>query len=137
MPSLPSNEDFRDILQAMSVEGVETHFDYPPASIQPSDLPVAFPTLPGATLGERLVSCADENWQRTRGYVICLEAAMLDTNEQNYELLDPAMDNLEDALQDSFSTRVNFYDVNIGTGTYTVGGHNYWGVIASVTIRSY
>lgn len=138
MPSLPSNESFRDTMQAMTVDGVERHYDYPPPSINPGDLPAAFCLPPGANLGERVVSCINENITRSMGYVICLEAVALDNAEQNYDLIAPAMDNLEDALVTAFpSTVVNYYDYDMDTGTYNVGGHDYWSIIATVTIRSF
>lgn len=116
--------------------GVTTHLDYPPASIQPGDLPVAFCLPPGAGLGEYVVTCINENRTRTMGFVICLEAVALDNQEVNYDLIAPAMDNLESALDTALTSTANFYEYSMETGTYPVGGTDYWAVIAEVTVRS-
>ena len=136
MPTLMTNTAFRNAMQAMTVTGVQRHFDYPPASIQPGDLPAAFCLPPGADLGEYVMSCINENRMRSMGYVICLEAVALDNAEQNYDLIAPAMDNLESALNTALATTANFYEYSMETGTYAVAGHDYWAIIAQVTIRS-
>ena len=134
MPDLPTNAAFRDAMQTMTVTGVTTHYDYPPESL--GELPAAFCQLPGASLGEYAVSCINENRTRTIGYIICLEAVAQDKNEQNYELIATAMDNLETALHTTLATLANFYGYDITAGEYRVAGIAYWAIMASVTVRS-
>ena len=134
MPALPTNAAFRDALQAMTVTGVTTHYDYPPESL--GELPAAFCSLPTAGLGDYIVSCVNENRTRTMLYVICLEAGAQDKNEQNYELLAPAIDNLETALETTLATLANFYGYEITAGEVVVAGIAYWGITATITIRS-
>jgi len=136
MPTLPTNTAFRNAIQAMSVTGVTTHLDWPPGSIQPGDLPVAFCMPPGASLGDYQVTCINENRNRTMGFVICLEAVALDNAEQNYDLIAPAMDNLESAIDTALTSLANFYEYTLSSGTYGVGGTDYWAVIAEISIRS-
>jgi len=134
MPVLLTNTLFRDAMQAMTVTGVATHYDYPPESL--GELPAAFCLPPVSSLGDYVVSCIDQNKTRSMGYVICLEAAGQDQNEENYDLYAPAMDNLETALNTALGTAANFYQYEMTAGTYTVAGINYWAIIATVTIRS-
>lgn len=137
MPTLPSNTTFRNTMQALSVTGVTTHLDYPPPSIQPGDLPVAFCMPPTAGIGAFEVTCVNENKSRSMDYVVCLEAVALDNAEQNYDLIAPAMDNLEAALDAALGpTYANFYEYSMATGTQVVGGVSYWAIIATVSIRS-
>ena len=136
MPALPSNTSFRNTMQAMTVTGVQRHFDYPPGSIQPGDLPAAFCMPPGADLGEYVMTCVNENRTRTMTFVICLEAVALDNAEQNYDLIAPAMDNLESALDTALTSVANWYEYSMETGTIPVGGTDYWAITAEVTIRS-
>ena len=136
MPDLPTNAAFKTALESMTVTSVVVHKGYPPASIQPSDLPLAFLELPSSDLGEYVVSCMLNNKSRTMRYIVCLEASGLGTQEQNYDLIAPAMDNLETALDTALSTLANFYTYDMSTGTYTVGGTDYWAIITTVSVRS-
>jgi len=131
-----SNAAFKTALENMTVSGVLVHKGYPPASIQPSDLPLAFIELPSAGLGDYIVSCIDNNKTRSMRYIICLEAAGLGTQEANYDLIAGAMDNLEDSLDTALSTTANFYTYEMAAGTYTVAGTDYWAIITTVSIRS-
>jgi len=131
-----TNAAFKTALENMTVSGVTVHKGYPPASIQPSDLPLAFLELPSAGLGEYVVSCMLNNKTRSMRYVICLEAAGLGTQEANYDLIASAMDNLETALDTALSTTANFYTYEMEVGSYAVANNNYWAIITTVSIRS-
>ena len=135
MPSPPSNATFVAAIQAMTVAGVNKHFDYPPQSIVAADLPVAFPLMPSGILGERVMSCIDGNKTRAIGYVICVEAVGLDVQSLNYGKLAELMDNLETALD--ALTIANFIDYEISaTAGYAVAGNTYWAIVAEIRGRS-
>ena len=80
--------------------------------------------------------CLNENKTRSLVYVICLEAVAQDNNEQNYDLIAPAMDNLESALDTTLGTLANFHEYSMTAGEFTVSGNAYWSIIATVSIRS-
>ena len=136
MPDLPTNAAFKTAMENMTVTGVTVHKGYPPASISSSDLPLAFIAMPSAGLGEYRISCMLNNKTRTMQYVVCLEAAGQGTQEQNYDLLATAMDNLEAALDTALSTTANIYEYDMAAGTYAVAGIEYWAIITTVTVRS-
>ena len=131
MPSLPSNADFLSLIQAMTISGVERHYDYPPESIDIADGECAFPLLPSAEQGELVSTCIDQSKARAIDYVIIVDAAGQGTNAQNYAKLAALMDALEDALD---ALAVNFVQYSITTtGNYTIGGADYWAIVASIT----
>lgn len=135
MTSQPTNAAWIEAIQGIRVEEVNRHFEYPPTSIIAADLPAAFPMMPSASLGERVVSCTDNNKIRTIQYVICVEAVGLDIQSINYNKLGEIMDNLETALD--ALTVVNFVDYSLSaTGGFQVGGNTYWAIIAEITGRS-
>jgi len=118
----------------MTVTGVTTYYGYPPESL--GELPAAFCLPPSSGLGDYVVSCIDQNKTRSMGYVICLEAAGQDQNEENYDLYAPAMDNLESALDTALGTVANFHQYEITAGSFEVAGISYWALTATITIRS-
>ena len=134
MASAPTNAAFLAAVQAMTVTGVNRHYDEPPASVDISDGYAAFPLMPSAGLGEFALSCTDSNKTRTVGYVVIIEAAGQGTQAQNYGKLAAAMDNLEAALDGL--TVANFIEYDITTGSYLVGESAYWSLIAEIRARS-
>ena len=128
---------FRNLLQGMSVTGVTRHYDYPPRSLNASDLPAAFLAPPvTAGLSGRLSSCVNDSKARSARFIVCLQPIMLDTQEINYDLLDPMIDNLESALDNTLDNPAYFYDYEMSGGVFDVGGTSYWSVITTVNIRS-
>jgi hypothetical protein len=120
----------------MTVTGVNRHFAEPPQSLNEGDLPAAFPLMPGAVLGEPISSCTDMGKTRTIGYVICINPFSIDTNAENYGDIPELLDNLETALDDTLGTAYNFHDYEITSGSFAVGGVNYWAITATITVRS-
>ena len=137
MPTLPNWANWIAAIQALTVTGVDRHYDYPPESIDIADGVAAFPVLPSGTRGEQLSTCDNFGKSRSVGYVIIFEAAGQGTNEQNYAKTWALLDNLETALDGLQTTTVNLieYDLSV-TGDYPIGNSNYWAIVASVTGRS-
>lgn len=134
MTSQPTNNAFVTAIQGMTITGVNKHFDEPPTSIFEGDLPVAFPMMPSGSLGERVVSCVNNNKVRNISFVICVEAVGLDIQSIKYAKLAPMMDYLETALD--ALTIANFIDYSISaTGGYQVAGNTYWALVADITAR--
>lgn len=128
---------FRNLLQNMSVESVIRHYPYPPQSLNKADLPAAFLAPPvTASLSDRITSCVNDSKTRSARFIVCLQPIMLDTQEINYDLLDPMIDNLESALDSALASTAYFYDYEMSGGIFDVGGTAYWSVIATVNIRS-
>lgn len=128
---------FRNLLQNMSVEGVTRHYPYPPQSLNKADLPAAFLAPPvTSSVSGRLSTCIGDSKSRSARFIVCLQPIMLDTQEINYDLLDPMIDNLETALASTFTSIAYFYDYEMSGGIFDVGGVSYWSVIATVSIRS-
>jgi len=136
MPSMPSNANFLAAIQAMTVTGVDRHYDEPPASVDISAGECAFPTMPDAARGEQVSTCVYQSMTRSIGYVIIVEATGQGTQPQNYAKLAALMDNLETALNALAPGTVNFIEYEISTtGNYPVGGSEYWAIVATITAR--
>lgn len=134
MPSQPNNAAFLAAIQAMTVTGVDRHYDFPPASVDLSAGECAFPTMPGADQGELVSTCINMSKSRGVGYVIIIDATGQGTPEQNYAKIASLMDNLETALDGL--TVANFIDYTISTtGNYPIGDSDYWAIVADITVR--
>lgn len=137
MPALTNYANFLAAFQAMTVTGVDRHYDEPPASVDISAGECAFPLMPSGDRGEHVFSCVHSAKSRSIGYVIIVEAAGQGTQAQNYAKLAALMDNLETALDALTPGTFNFLDYTISTtGNYLVGDSAYWAIIAEIIVRS-
>jgi len=136
MPTLVSNAAFLAAIQAMTVTGVDRHYDFPPGSVDLSKGYAAFPLMPSSVMGERVSTCINQSKTRSIGYVVIVEATGQGTQEQNYDKLAAAMDNLEAALDALTPATINFLDYEMTTtGDYLIGSSAYWAVVATITAR--
>ncbi len=135
---MTSYATFLSAVQALTVTGVSRHYDEPPASLDLSGGPCAFPLMPGGAREDLQFSCVDMGKTKTIGYVIAVEAAGQGTQAQNYGQLAALMDNLETAL-DTLVTGGTFtfitYSITTNTDN-TVSGNEYWQIIATIQGRN-
>jgi len=133
---MTTHATFIAAIQGMTVTGVTVHYDQPPASVDIASGPCAFPTMPSGDRGEMITSCVDMSKMRNIGYVIIVEAGGQGTQAQNYGKLAALMDALETALDALTPTTFNFIEYSITTsGNYSIGGSDYWAIIANITER--
>ena len=136
MPTLPSNTSFLTTMKALTVTGVDRYYDEPPASIDISAGEAAFLTMPDSSRGEQISTCINQSKTRSIGFVIIVDAAGQGTQAQNYGKLAALMDSLETSLDALAPGTVNFIEYEIGTtGNYSLGGSDYWAIIATITAR--
>lgn len=127
-------------MKDLHVNGVQRHYERPPAQVGTADLPAGFPLMPAGELGELALSCLATNKNRSMTYVIAVEAAGQGTIGQNYDELPGLMDNLETALdalaEHQGGTLATWIDYTITTTSqFPIGGNEYWAIIANVTAR--
>jgi hypothetical protein len=133
---MTTNAAFLASIQAMTVSGVSRHYDEPPASIDIAAGPAAFPTMMDAGRGEMVTTCVDMSKVRNIGFVILVDATGQGTQSQNYGKLAALMDALETSLDGLTPGTFNFIEYSITTtGNYSLGGSEYWAIIASITER--
>lgn len=132
MPSMWTNAEFIAAIQAMTVTGVDRHYDEPPASIDISDGECAFPLMPSTEQGDYVSTCINMSKARSVGYVIVVDGTGQGTQAQNYGKLAALMDNLETALD---GLNQNFIQYSITTtGDYLIGDSAYWAIVADITV---
>jgi hypothetical protein len=133
---MTTNAAFLASIQAMTVSGVSRHYDEPPASIDIATGPAAFPTMPDSGRGAMVTTCVDMSKVRNIGFVILVDATGQGTQSQNYGKLAALMDALETSLDGLTPGTFNFIEYSITTtGNYSLGGSEYWAIIASITER--
>ncbi len=133
---------FVSAMQGVEVTGVKRHYNEPPASIDISDGPAAFPLLPSGEKGEYVTSCIASSKTRTMQYVVIIEAVGQRTQGEKYGQVAALMDNLEtalDALQVSDGgTLANFVEYTTeATADFPIGDSTFWAIVANVSIRDY
>lgn len=123
-----------DAFQALTVSGVTRHYDYPPLSLNTSDLPAAWPGPFGSNKSRDDFTCVGLNWSRQIEYTIAVEAVGQSTQPTNYDALVTMADALETALKAMAVT--TFIDPVINMGIRSVAGVDYWALVADVTGRN-
>jgi hypothetical protein len=133
---------FVSAMQGMTVTGVKRHYNEPPASIDISDGPAAFPLLPSGEKGEYITSCIASAKSKTMQYVIIIEAVGQRTQGEKYGQVAALLDSLEtalDALQVSDGgTLAAFVEYTLeSTADFPIGDSTFWAIVANVSIRDY
>lgn len=138
---MATNKAFLDAVQGLTPQGVSRIFSEPPRQVSTAELPAAFPLMPSGGIGEKVLSCWASNKTRSIGYIVLIEAVGQGTQPQNYGQLATLMDHLETALdtleksQDATDGIANFVEYDIAAVIYTVGGHDYWAIEATINAR--
>jgi hypothetical protein len=132
---------FLTAVQGLSVTGIAaaSQYDQPPNSLNTADLPVSFPLLPSGGIGEKLVSCWDQNETRTIRFVIVTEPAGQSTQATKYAALAALMDNAGTAFKglerSQGGTLAVFIEYDIEAAIITIAGIDYWGIMSEIRAR--
>ena len=122
---------------ALNVTGVKRKYSYPPASVDLTEGPAAFPIFGEANRGEQISTCINESKSHNLSYVVLVQATGQGTQSQNMSATITMMDNVATALDALAPNAFNFIDYGVGwDGNYPVSGSDYWAVIATITVRS-
>lgn len=136
---MATNAAFLSAIQGLSISGVTRHYDEPPASIHTADLPAAFPLLPGGGLGEKQVTCFNQNKTRSIDFIIAIEPVGQGTQAANYARLAALMDALESVVDDLEKSQggslATFIEYTIESAIVTIGGTDFWAIRAAITAR--
>jgi hypothetical protein len=130
-----SNVTFIAAAQGLTISGVKRHYNEPPQSVNTSDLPAAFVTLPSGGRGEPTSVCYDSSKTRSIGIVVLVEAVGQGTNPQNYGKLAALMDAMETAF-DTADFGTVFLEYELSVGQQLVGENAYWAITADINGRN-
>lgn len=133
---MTTNVQWLDAIQAMTPTGIKTVFAQRPDSLTTSQLPAAWPMLPGMERGEPVSTCVDQSKTRSLGYQVAYNAINQDTGGQNLENIAALVDNMETALD--ALTVMEFIEYSIDTSAeIQVGGAFFYGLEINITGRNY
>jgi hypothetical protein len=130
-----SNAAFIAAAQGLTISGVTRHYDEPPQSVNKSDLPAAYVTLPSGGRGEPTSVCYDSSKTRSIGLVVLVEAMGQGTNPQNYGKLAALMDAMETAI-DGADFGTVWLEYEMAVGQVAVGENAYWAITADINGRN-
>lgn len=136
MPTMPTNAQWVDAWQALTISGV-TVMATPPQSLSTAQLPAAWPELPEMSQADLLVSCTDENKARFMTFRIAIEPIGQNLPSINYEAVVTLLDTVETAVETLRTNTINFIDYTIrGTAEIRIAGETYWGLDVEATGRN-
>ena len=130
-----TNASFLAAVQGLDITGVNKLYNHPPASIDTSQLPIAFIGMPGSDRPELITGCVANNKTRTITIYEVVASGGQSTQTDKFALLAAAMDNIETALDAlAVSAPFNFLEYTLETsGNFEIGENAYWTITATIT----
>ena len=127
-------------ISGLSITGVNRSEDTTPNDIGAADCPFQFVRLPEGEYAAAPATCTETGTTKSIDLVVCIQPVGLETASQNFDDTVAMMDYVETALHawdiaPAQNGLIVEYSISTsGTTGVSVGGADYWAVIAAVTI---
>jgi len=127
-------------ISGLSITGVNRSEDSTPNDIGAADLPFQFVRLPEGEYAPSPATCTETGTSKSIELVVCIQPAGLETASQNFDDTVAVMDYVEAALHawdiaPAQNGLIVEYSISTsGSGGVSIGGSDYWAVVATVTI---
>jgi hypothetical protein len=131
---------FVTAISELTITGVNRSEDSTPESMGAADLPFQFVRLPEGESAAAPIDCRETGETKSIDLVVCIKPAGLETAEQNFDDTVAMMDYIRtaliawDAATAQLGLVVEYSIATSGDVGISVGGVDYWGVIATITI---